>query len=575
MRSVRGKTQTAVGSAFAVFRRYAVAVAIFSGVINILLLTGPLFMLQIYDRVLHSRSIPTLVALVVIVVGLYAIQGVLDAVRARVMARVGEIFDAMLAPLAFRTVLTRPLTGRGQDEGTQPLRDLDQVRGFMQGGGPTAFFDLPWMPVYLAVCFLLHPMLGWVTVAAMLILLALTVLSEWATRKPVTESIRIGATQSALAEGARRTAEAIRALGMTSVVTSRWSGVHADYLAAQRKANDVTNSLGAVSRAFRMFFQSALLALGAYFVIRGEMSPGAIIAASILGARALQPIEMVVSQWRGFVLARASAARLDAALGPAEGAQPPKTQLPAPTREVSTVDLVVLAPGLQKPTVVVGSVKFQAGDAVGVIGPSGCGKTSLARTLVGVWPAGRGEVRIDGATLDQWSDDDLGKHVGYLPQAVELLDGTIAENISRFTPDADDASIVKAAMAAGAHEMIVNLPEGYGTPLTDGGAILSAGQKQRIGLARALYCDPFLVVLDEPNAHLDSVGEAALQQAILGVKARKGIAIVVAHRPSALVAVDKVLVLGEGRVLGFGPKDEVLAKLVSNKPAIRAAGVSN
>ncbi|WP_238296486.1 type I secretion system permease/ATPase, partial [Methylobacterium soli] len=450
-------------------------------------------------------------------------------------------------------------------DGLLPLRDLDQIRAFLGGSGPGAFFDLPWMPIYLVICFLFHPLIGIAAVIGAAILALVTLVTDRATRTPAQAATGHGLRRNGLAEAGRRNAEVLAALGMQARLGERWARANRDYMEAQQRVSDVAGGFGAGSKVFRMALQSGVLALGAWLVINNLATAGIIIASSILVSRALAPAELAIANWKGFVQARQSWARLSELLGRIPAAGQPHA-LPAPSRGLSVEGVSVAPPGT--PRLVVQDVTFalQAGQGLGVIGPSASGKSSLVRALVGVWPALRGKVRLDGAALDQWSSGDLGRHLGFLPQEVELFAGSVAENISRFEVDADPDLVIAAARAAGVHELILRLSEGYDTRIGEGGAGLSAGQRQRVGLARALYRDPFLVILDEPNANLDNEGENALTQAILGVRRRGGICVVVAHRPSALAAVDLVLMMADGRAQAFGPKDEVFKRVLRPAP---------
>lgn len=532
-----------------------------SGLINLLYLTGSIFMLEVYDRVIPGRSVPTLIGLSLLAFGLYLFQGALDTLRARILSRVGAALNADCGRRAFDLVVRAPLQGAGLSDGMMPLRDLDTVRAFFAGSGPGALFDLPWIPVYLAICFLFHPLIGVAALVGGLVLVALTLATEFTTRAPTRASTAHAQSRASLAEAGRRNAEVVAALGMQDGFGRRWSEANTAFIAANQRVADMAGGFGSAAKVFRMMLQSGVLALGAWLVIRGEASAGVIIASSILVSRALAPAELAVANWKSFVATRQAWRRLSDLMAriPAE-AQPHR--LPTPARSVTVEGLGVAPPGV--PRLIARELSFglQAGQALGVIGPSASGKSSLVRALVGIWPAAIGSVRLDGAALDQWTPRTLGPHLGYLPQEAELFAGTVAENIARFTDGASSEAVVAAARAAGAHELILRLPEGYDTRLGETGAGLSAGQRQRIGLARALYGDPFLVVLDEPNANLDAEGEHALTRAILGIRARGGICVVVAHRPSALAAVDLVLMMADGRAQAFGPKDEVLKRVL-------------
>lgn len=567
-----GDQGSELAQAFSRLRHVAITVTVFSCIINLLALTGSLFMMQVYDRVLASRSIPTLIALAIITVILYVFQGSLDFIRSRIMVRVAARLDQTFGERLYRCVLVLPLRMRSSGDGMQPIRDLDTLRNFLSGAGPLALLDLPWMPIFLIFVFLLHPWLGLLSLTGMVILIGLTLLTERLSKAPAKESQKESAIRSSLALGCVRNAEVMRAMGLTNRMVERWLSANTRHLQAQERTSDVVGGIGAVSKIVRFVMQSAMLGMAAYLTIQGEVSPGAIIASSITSSRALAPIEAVIANWKGFLAARQSRQRLEDVLRAMPKQEAPMA-LPAPKNTLSLEAVAVCAPGGQSPLIQNVSLKLEAGQGLGVIGPSAAGKSTLVRAIVGVWPLVRGNVRIDGAALDQWDSDELGKHIGYLPQDVELFDGTVAENISRFEIEPNPEAIVAAAQAADVHQMILHLPDGYETRVGDGGSALSAGQRQRLGLARALYGDPFLVVLDEPNSNLDAEGEAALSKAIEGVRARGGIVVVVAHRPTALNAVDLVAVMANGTLQAFGPKDEVLQKMTqSAKPPMAPPG---
>lgn len=537
------------------------ALAIFSALSNLLMLTGSFFMLQVYDRVLPGRSIPTLVALSVLAIMLYVFQGGLDLVRGRINTRLGRYLDERLGGRIFEAIVQLPLKTRGDGDGLQPLRDLDQVRSFLSGGGPTALFDLPWMFVYLGICFLFHFWIGVTAFVGGIILVSLTVLTEIRTRGPAKAFSRHAVARNALAAEGRRNAEVLQAMGMRRRATLRWQDANQKYLAAHERATDVGGGIAGLSKVFRSILQSLVLAVGACLVISQEATGGVIIAGSILTARALAPVELAIANWKGFVAARQSMKRL-AQLLELLPLEEKALELPPPRETFVVEELCVAAPGADKHLLSGASFALRRGEAVGVIGPSGSGKSTLARALVGVWPYLGGKIKLDNAALTHWSSESIGKHIGYLPQDVELFDGSIAANIARFDASATASAVLDAAKAAGAHSLILSLPEGYSTRVGEAGVRLSAGQRQRIGLARAFYGNPFLVVLDEPTSNLDAEGEDALTDAILNVRQRGGIVIVVAHRPKALDGVDKVLVIGEGKVQSFGPKEEVLRKVL-------------
>jgi ATP-binding cassette, subfamily C, type I secretion system permease/ATPase len=571
-RQQSGDARGELDAALARFRSAFFAIAGFSAILNILALTGSLFMMEVYDRVLPSRSVPTLVGLLALALTLYVFQGFLDALRGRLLVRIGIRLDQAMSDRIYATVMRLPIQAPKRGESIQPLRDLDTVRTYLSGAGPTAFFDLPWVPFYLAVCFAFHFWIGITVLVGALILVSLTLVSELLAKRSALDANRIGNQRARLAETSRRNAEALTALGMTGWISGRWQSLNRKFLSGQAGSSDLAAGLGAMGRSFRMMMQSGVLAVGAYLVINQQATAGVIIASSILSARALAPVDLAISHWRSFVGARQARERLHKLLLLLPEVRVP-TSLPKPQRGL-TVDNVSAAPP-DVPRAVVHEVSFslKAGNGLGVIGPSASGKSSLARVLVGLWAPARGTVRLDGATLDQWMPDELGRHVGYLPQDVELIEGTVAQNISRFDPNATSEAIIAAAKAAGVHELVLALPQGYDAEIGEQGSALSAGQQQRVALARALYGDPFLVVLDEPNSNLDVEGDEALTQAILGARARGAIVVVVAHRPSALSGVDHVLALNSGRQQAFGPKDEVLAKVLRRDPVVSAPKV--
>ena len=549
---------TPVAQALRAVRGAFLGVGVLSGVSNLLMLTGPLFMILIYDRVLTSGSVPTLVALGVLVMGLYACLGLIEILRSRVLARIGERIDETLGSASFRLALELPLAA---PLGTpaRPVGDLDLIRGFLAGQGPIALCDLPWLPVYLALVFAFHPWLGWLAVAGSLLLMASTLASEWAMRAPVRESAGLAIRRQDRLEAGRRNAEVLRAMGMAPAYAAGWRRINDEHARLRLRLADIAGLHGGLTRALRLALQSAVLGLGAYLVIRQQLSPGVMIAASIVTARALAPVEQAIANWRGFIAARQARARLETQL-----ARPPEAEklaLPAPVASVAVEHIAVAPPGVAQPVVREASFRLEAGQGLGIAGPSGSGKSSLARALVGSWPCLRGTIRLDGAELKQWRPEAIGRHIGYLPQDVELFDGTVAENIARFEPAAPAEEVLAAARNAHCHEMILHFPEGYDTRIGLDGMALSAGQRQRIGLARALYRKPFLIVLDEPNANLDREGEAALAAAIRAARDGGAIVIAIAHRTQLLGTLDQLLILKEGRVADLGPRDEVLARL--------------
>lgn len=540
------------------FRSVTLGLFVISGVINVLALTGSFYMLQIYDRALSSRSIETLLGLTILAVGLYAFQGILDVIRSQILIRSGALIDDRLAPIAHRVALDMPRHGYAPAEAADRARDVDVLRQFISGSGPAALLDLPWMPLYLGFVYILHPLLAVLVLCGAVLLAAFTLTTEILTKRHAAALQNAAVQRAMLSDSHLRAVEALRAMGFVGRAVQRYEDANRDHLKLQLKTNDISGSLGGLSKVVRMIMQSAVLGLGAYLTIIGELSAGAIIAASVASAKALSPIDQAISQWKGLVAARRAFARLKetlAALGEA-----PLMDLPPPASNLKVEKITVAAPG--SGTVVLADMNFdlRAGQALGLIGPSGSGKSSFARAVTGVWPALRGAIRLDGADIKQWDPDALGPYLGYLPQDVALLDGTIAENIARFDPQVSGREIIAAARLAGVHELILRLPNGYETRIGAAQTVLSAGQRQRVALARAVYGSPFLVVLDEPNSNLDAEGEAALTHCIETLRERGSIVIVIAHRPSALAACDTLGILQAGRLVAIGPKDEVIAR---------------
>jgi PrtD family type I secretion system ABC transporter len=555
-----GKAQLETRSSIQYFMPL-IGALVFSGVINLLALSGPLFMLEIYDRVIPSKSVETLVALLILIAGLYGLSGLLELARSRVMSRVAGMMDAAISSRVAAVIAGASLRTRMTGDILKPAQDADQIRSFLSSSGPMALFDLPWMPIYLAICFFLHPLIGWLAAGAMVVLVIITLFADLVTRRQTRQISEAVSVRNRFGEALHRNAEAIAAMGLLSQAEAQWNEAHERSSELQRKTGDIGGLTSGLSRTVRQMVQSGGLALGAWLVIQGDLSGGAIIAGTTVLARALQPIEQVIGNWRTMVAARQSWRRLEEVfkLFPGEAE---RTALPAPSRSLSIEGLFAAPPGeRQRMTVQNVSFRVEAGTVIGVIGPSASGKSSLVRAITGVWPQARGKVCLDGAALDQWPSPLRGRHIGYMPQNSDLFPSTIALNIARLDRDASHDGIIAAAQAAGVHDMIVALPDGYETQVGDNGVNLSAGQRQRVALARALYGDPFLVVLDEPNSNLDMDGDRALAQAIAGVKARGGIAIVVAHRKSVLAQIDMLLVMENGIAKAFGPRDTVLRGL--------------
>lgn len=542
---------------------------VLSVVSNLLLFAGPLFMLQVYDRVLASKSVPTLAVLTGLIVFLYGFYGLVEIVRSRMATRYGLLAAArMTRPVFDKLVVThaRPTTASAGD----PVRDVDTVRQFLAGAGPMALLDLPWVPVFLFVVFAFHSLLGWLAIFGAGVVTALMIANEWLAQGPSRSSNSAANIRQSQQVDIINNAESVMAMGMRGVMSDRWEAASNDLMVAQMKAADHSTGFTALTKAFRLLLQSAVLAMGAYLAIRGDISSGLMIAASIITARALSPVEQSVANWRGFVAARQASKRLKRLFAGGER-QNDKVALPLPKRSLSVSDLAI-APDHDKPTLL-GGVNFtlNSGEAMGVLGISGGGKSSLIRTLIGIWPARSGTIRFDGSEIGHFELDTLGRAIGYLPQTVDLFAGTIAQNIARFDPQADFTEVLKAAHAAGVHDLVTRLPDGYDTQIGRNGQMLSAGQRQRIGLSRALYGDPFLIVLDEPNSNLDAEGDAACNAAVASAKARGAIVVIVAHRPTAIAAVDKLLFLQDGRQAAFGPKDAVLESIIAQPTSIEIA----
>jgi len=540
--------------------RRMIGIGVFSGVINLLTLSGSLYMLQVYDRVIPSRNLATLFGLSAMVLLAYAAQGYFEALRARMLARAATAFDAGLQEPIHTALATLPLRGAKPLLVLQPLRDLDQIRAFLSGMGPTAFLDMPWIPIFLIAMFLFHPAIGATAVIGIGSIVAVTMLSDRLSRDAAKLAMHASAQRQVLADAIHHHAEVIRALGMLGRLNTRWSRANEQFLQQSVRSTDLYANLGAAAKALRYVLQSGMLGVGAYLVVAGMASGGIMIASSIMMGRALAPIEVALANWKQLAAARQALARLRDIFEATAQPAPPPVRLPRPGRHLKVEGITIAAPGTDR--VVVSDVSFAltAGTGLAMLGASASGKTTLAKALVGIWPARHGVVRLDDATIDQWRNEDFGRFIGYMPQEVSLFDGTVAENICRFEDNPSSEAILKAAQIAGVNDMILRLPQGYATRIGEGGTSLSAGQRQRIGLARAVYGDPFLVVLDEPNANLDTEGEIALSRAIQRLREAGAIVIVISHRPSALAALNMVLILDQGRVAAFGPGEEVFAR---------------
>lgn len=541
--------------------RPAIVIAVvFSMFINILALVSPIYMLQVYDRVLTSRNELTLLFITLIAIFLFVVYAALEALRTQVLVRAGIKLDANLSAPTFRSVLDSTLLRRGGD--AQAFRDMDGVRDFITGAGLIAFCDAPWIPVFLTICFILHPYFGFLAIVAGLIILGLAVANDFATRNPIQQATMAGIGAQNDVSATLRNSEVMRAMGMWRGLQERWQLRRDDLIGWQAKASDRGGALMATIKFVRQAVQTLILGGGAYLAITGKISPGAMIAASILVGRALAPIEAVVGQWKTFINARSSWDRLQSMFR-SEPDTGNRMTLPAPKGRLLVEAAAIMPPGGQRPTLFNASFVLEAGTTLGVIGPSAAGKSSLVRGLVGVWPVVSGAIRLDGFELRQWDPEQLGQHIGYLPQDVELFSGTVAQNIARFT-DFQSEDVIEAAQIAGVHEVIQALPQGYGTQIGDGGATLSGGQRQRLALARTIFRKPALIVLDEPNANLDTDGEQALSRAIAHMKSLGRTIVFVTHKTNLLAFADKIMILQNGTVVRMGDRDEILNLLVAN-----------
>lgn len=535
------------------------AVGLFSLFANFLLLVPSFYMLQVYDRVVTTGSVPTLLVLTLIMLVLMITFGMLEWVRGRIMVRVSTRIDTLLGNRLYGASFKQALNSGGMNASGQPLNDLTGLRQFLTGNGLFAFFDAPWLPIYLAVMFMFHPWFGWIGVASAIILLALAVINEKMTGPVLAEANRENMAASTFTTKNLRNAEVVESMGMLGRIRERWQEKNHRVLTLQGVASERAGTVTAISKTFRMVVQSLVLGAGAYLAVQQEITPGLMIAGSILLGRALAPIDLMIGVWKGFVSARSQYGRLNELLDRI-AAEPARMSLPAPEGHVSAEGLMVASPGSRQPIIRGITFNVAAGEAVGIIGPSASGKSTLARALLGIWAPLAGKARLDGADVAQWDREELGPHVGYLPQDIELFEGSIGENIARFG-EVNPEAVVAAAKLAGVHEMILQLPEGYDTVIGASGGALSGGQRQRIGLARAVYGLPRLVILDEPNSNLDDVGERALAVALEQLKATGATLFVITHRVSVLSQVDKLMVLREGQLAMFGPRDQVLAQL--------------
>ncbi|MFI2767201.1 type I secretion system permease/ATPase [Sulfitobacter sp. M22386] len=541
---------------------------LFSIFVNLLMLTGPLFMLQVYDRVLASRAVETLTALFLIVALLYSLMAMLDFARGRIVARFGARFQSQLDERVFEATLRKSLVPQARAAPATALRDLEAIQNLCSSPVLLAVMDIPWTPVFLAAIFLFHPMLGWLAVAGGAILIVIALLNQALTHRKVAAAQQASARAGSFSEHARQAAEVVRSQGMQHDISQRWLTQRTDALRQTISASDWTGSFTSLTKSMRLFLQSAMLALGALLVLRNELSPGAMIAGSILLGRALAPVEQAVGQWALVERARSAWISLNRFLDTTPP-EPDRTKLPVPDARLIAKGLTVVPPGADLPTLRNVSLKLEPGKALGVIGKSGSGKSTLAKALLGLWKPAVGEIRLGGATLDQYGTDDLGQHIGYLPQEVTLFNGTVTENIARMSQNPDSEAVIAAAKKAKAHDLILTLEKGYDTFLEGNDSQLSGGQKQRIALARALYGNPVLLILDEPNSALDADGTEALNTAIRELKAAGKSAIIMTHRPQAISECDDLAVVENGQVVKSGSRDEVLSAMVQNANAIK------
>ncbi len=542
-----------------------ISVGFFSLFVNALMLVPSFYMLQVYGRVVTSGSITTLVMLTIIMTVLMVTMGALEWVRSRIMVRLSTKLDVLLSRDVYRASFKRALDSGGMDASAQPLKDLTGLRQFLTGNGLFAFFDAPWLPVYIGVMFLFHPWFGWVAIASAIVLLCLAVVNEKLTGKSIAEANKQNIAASLYTTKNLRNAEVIESMGMLHTLMGRWGQRQKKVLQLQSQASDNGGLVSNLSKTFRMLVQSLILGLGAYLAVKQEITPGLMIAGSILLGRALAPIDLMIGSWKGFISARSQYSRLNEILD-IQQAEPQRMSLPPPEGHVLVENLIVSAPGSKTPILKNISFAVPAGSVVGIIGPSASGKSTLARALLGVWAPQHGVVRLDGADINNWDKQELGPYVGYLPQDIELFEGSISENIARFG-DIDSEKVIAAAKTAGVHEMILQLPEGYDTVIGSDGVNLSGGQRQRVGLARAIYGTPRLIILDEPNSNLDEVGERALAQAIQQVKATGATIFIITHRTSILAQLDQLLVMSAGTIAMYGPRELVMAELNKQQQA--------
>lgn len=538
----------------------------FSLFINFLMLVPAIYMLQLYDRVLTSGSKSTLLMLTLIVVVLFITMGLLEWVRSQILVRTSAKLDTLLSERLYTASFKQALTSGGLKASSQPIDDMTGLRQFLSGNGMFAFFDSPWVPIYIAVMFIFHPLYGWVAIFTVIVLLIIAVINEKLTSKPLQAANEVAITNRGQLNKNLRNAEVVQSMGMVKGLHHRWNVNAEKILKLQGNASSKASSMTSLSKTIRLMSQSLILGLGAYLVLEQQITPGLMIAGSILLGRALAPIDMMIGAWKGFISARGQYKRLTDLLGeiPPEKEKMP---IPAPDGNLTVENIIVVPPGARAPVIRGVNFSLASGDAMGIIGPSASGKSTLARALLGVWPTANGKVRLDGADVFDWDREQLGPHVGYLPQDIELFEGTVSENIARFG-EVDADKVVAAAKNADVHDMILGLPEGYDTVISSGGGILSGGQRQRIGLARAVYGQPSFVLLDEPNSNLDDKGELALAKSVQSLKENGTTVVVITHKKGILSIMDKLLVLKEGQQAAFGGRDEIIQSLQHSKATL-------
>ena len=558
MKPIFKAPQNEIIEVLASFKKAFNTIGVFSAVINALMLMPAIYMLQLYDSVLTSRNEMTLLMLTLIVIGAYIFLGALEYVRSFVMIRVGAKLDTKLNKRVYTAAFEHSLK-QGEGNAGQALKDLTSIRQFMTGNALFAFFDAPWFPIYIFVIFMFHPWLGIFALCGTIVLIILAYINEKISRKPLDEANTMAVVSTNMASNNLRNAEVIEAMGMLPNLQARWDKLHSRFLNLQADASEKSGVVTAISKSTTVALQSLMLGLGALLVLENQISPGMMIAASILMGRAIAPVQLLISVWKQFGSTRSAYERLTKLLEH-NPAREPGMALPKPTGIITVENVTAAPPGSRVPVIKGLNLSVSAGEVLGVIGPSGSGKSTLARLLVGVWPAASGKVRLDGADVYLWNKDELGPHIGYLPQDIELFSGTVSENIARFG-EIDPEKVILAAKRAGVHQMILNMPAGYDTKLGDGGAGLSGGQKQRLGLARAMYDDPALIVLDEPNSNLDEIGEQALVTALVDLRKRGKTIVLITHRSSVISVTNKLLLLHDGMAKLFGPTEQVLLEL--------------